>query len=335
MPRFAWSFLTLFALLGACSRAPESTALAPLSVALNWFPEPEFGGLYQAQLDGLYTRQGLTVEIQPGGAGTPVIPMVATGRADFGVTAADDLVLARAAGAEVVAVFTAYQTFPLGIMVHASRGINALDELRGGRLAVENGAPWAAWLWQHFSFPGVTRVPHTGGIANFLVDPDYAQQGYVTVEPVLARRQGVKARMLMLADAGYNPYAAMIVTRSATVLTQPKQVQAFVTATRQGWERYLADGTRVNNYLHILNPTVDRETLQAAWEIQRPLIAGGDAARLGLGIMTAQRWRALVEQLRTAGLLKELIPRPEDLYTTRFLTSLPASDGKTADKLAP
>jgi len=43
--------------------------------------EPEFGGFYAAREDGAYARHAIGIEIQGGGAGVPVLQMVATGRA--------------------------------------------------------------------------------------------------------------------------------------------------------------------------------------------------------------------------------------------------------------
>src|SRR6266567_2330608 len=113
--------------LGAGSA--EAGALGTkVTLALNWVPEPEFGGFYAAREGGAYRRQGFDVEIRGGGAGVPVIQMVATGRVDFGTVGGDELVTARARGADVVAVFATFQTSPQGIMTHASRHLTSLSE---------------------------------------------------------------------------------------------------------------------------------------------------------------------------------------------------------------
>src|SRR5436190_13524344 len=57
----------------------EATAPSKVTLALNWVPEPEFGGFYAAREAGDYKKQGLEVEILGGGAGSPVLQMVATG----------------------------------------------------------------------------------------------------------------------------------------------------------------------------------------------------------------------------------------------------------------
>jgi ABC-type nitrate/sulfonate/bicarbonate transport system substrate-binding protein len=48
----------------------------PIRLQLNWVPEPEFGGLYQAQEDGTFAKHGLDVDITPGGAGAPTWQLV-------------------------------------------------------------------------------------------------------------------------------------------------------------------------------------------------------------------------------------------------------------------
>jgi NitT/TauT family transport system substrate-binding protein len=122
------SFAPVLACLAvlACSGGDETGE--PLSIALNWKPEPEFGGLFEAQRAGAFERRGLAVEIT-GGPGAPVVQMVAAGQVAFGIAAADEVLVARDRGTDVVAVYATYQTSPQGIMVHASRGVDSLDAL--------------------------------------------------------------------------------------------------------------------------------------------------------------------------------------------------------------
>lgn len=325
----------LLAAFFACTEAPSAPApteaaapakaTEPVTVALNWYPEPEFGGLYEAQLDGTYTNAGLDVTIQPGGAGAPVIPQVASGRVAFGVSMADEIVLARAQGADVVAIFATYQTHPLGVMVHASRGLEDLSELKSGTLAVEDGIPFAQFLIRKYGFEGVHRVPYQGGVTPFLLDKDYAQQVYVTSEPILARKQGADPQVFMVADTGYNPYANVLITSGKLVKENPELVRRFVAASAKGWERYLQDGTKSNTKIHELNPTMEPDVVHASWEAQKPLIEGGHAATAGLGAMEQARWVELVGQLREIGLLQAEID-VGTLYTNDFLPKKGGAD---------
>src|SRR5882757_4787830 len=122
------SFLAVCAAaLAACSKPSK------IRLALNWKPDPQFGGFYAAP----YETHGLDVEILPGGAGTPTIQMVGAGSAEFGVVSADELIVARSQGNDVVALFAVFQNNPQGILVHASRKLKSLSDLlkSGGTLA--------------------------------------------------------------------------------------------------------------------------------------------------------------------------------------------------------
>jgi len=285
-----------------------------LTLALNWVPEPEFGGFYAAREGGAYRRQGFDVEIRGGGAGVPVIQMVATGRADFGTVGGDELVTARARGADVVAVFAAFQTSPQGIMVHASRGLEGLrDVFQSGTLAIEPGLAYAAYLKNLYPWQGVKIVPYDGGVARFLADPSFAQQCYVTSEPIAAKRQGGDPQVFLVADAGFNPYTTVVVARRELVAQKPEMVAAFVAASAEGWRAYLSDPRPTNELLGRLNNSMDAQTLEAAAEAQKSLIETDLTKREGLGSMTAERWETLAKQLAELKLI-ESAPAASELF---------------------
>src|SRR5580704_18487554 len=120
-------------LLAACSKSSK------IKLALNWKPDPQFGGFYAAP----YSKYSLDVEILPGGAGTPTVQMVGAGSAEFGIVSADELVVARSEGNDVVALFAVFENCPQGIMVHAERNLTSIgDVTKDGTLAVQQGLPY-------------------------------------------------------------------------------------------------------------------------------------------------------------------------------------------------
>src|SRR5438067_2517509 len=93
-------------------KAGSSASTTKVQLALNWKPEPEFGGFYAAQINGDYQKEKLDVEILPGGSGTPTVQMIGAGTVPFGIVSADEIILARSKGNDVVALFAVYQTNP-------------------------------------------------------------------------------------------------------------------------------------------------------------------------------------------------------------------------------
>ena len=116
-------FLAIVILSGVAAFAEKPPVkTVAVKLALNWKPEPQFGGFYTAELLKLDVKNGVQLQIQPGGAGTPVVQMVSAGQVDFGIASADEVVLSRANGSDVVALFAVYQTNPQAIMGRADRG---------------------------------------------------------------------------------------------------------------------------------------------------------------------------------------------------------------------
>ena len=318
---YALLILACVLVFTACKKASPTTVggATKLRVQLNWVPEPEFGGLYAARDGGAYKKAGLEVEIVGGGPSSPVVQLVAAGKADFGIAAAEDVVIARARDADVVALFATFQTSPQGIMVHAARGLKSLEDLSSGTLALETGAPVGAYLKKKFGFAGVTLVPNDGGVAKFLIDQNYAQQCYVTSEPLAATERGGDPQVFLAADAGFDPYANVVITRGSMLRDDLPRVRAFVAATAEGWRAYLADPTAANAAMAKLNSAMPPSTFAAVAAAQRPLVETRETKARGLGTMEEARWTTLCQQLADLGVISAA-PKATDCFT---LSALP------------
>ena len=282
---------------GDTTKDADSQAGGPRTVklALNWFPEPEHGGFYAALLEGDFAAEGLEVEIIPGGPGAPVIPQLEVGRVEFGVVNGDQLLVQRGQGADVVATLAPLQSSPRCILVHASSGIERLEDLKNVTLAVGPGQPFVKFLEQSVSLEGVQMVPYSGRIAPFVADPKMAQQGYTFAEPVFAEAEGAKVTVLPVSALGFDPYASCVVVHRRLLERDPELVEKFTRACMRGWERYLANPEKVNQKLAELNPELNREHLVEAHRRLVPLCEVSPGERLGK--MSAERWSRLADQL--------------------------------------
>jgi NitT/TauT family transport system substrate-binding protein len=276
-----------------------------VSIALNWVPEPEFGGIYAARESGAFAKHDLDVDIKPGGAGAPTWQQVASGKVEFGVASADEVVIARANGADIVAFFTIYQICPQGIMVHESRGLKSIGDVfsNPGTLAMEVGLPYGKFLQKKFGFDKIKRIPYDGGIGNFLADKNFSQQCFVFSEPLIARKQGSDPQTFLISDAGYNPYTGVVIVSGDYARKNTKVVSEMAEALRDGWRAYLDDPKPANAVMGKINKTMDQETFAAVAEAQKPLVETDETKKNGLGTMTTDRWEELVKQLIDIGVV--------------------------------
>ena len=277
-------------------------ALQKVEVLLNWYPEAEHGGFFAAEALGYFREENLDVTIVDGGPGKPVSPQVDQGRFAFGVENADRILVFRARGADVVALFAPLHTSPRCILVHEESGITQLDDLANLTLAINDDDPFAKFMRAKLPLPGVEVVAYTGGVKAFLARKDYAQQGYVFSEPILARRGGARPCSLLVSDLGFNPYTSVLITRSETTRQAPEVVKAMVRASSRGWLAYLEDPAPINARIAARNPEMTEEFLAESAEALRPFCPDPATTEVRrFGAMDPARWLELRDQLASLG----------------------------------
>lgn len=297
----------------AAQAAPEK--ITSLQLALNWKAEPQFGGFFAAQLKNEFTKRNLQVQILEGGSGTPTVQMLANGKVDYAVVGAEEIILANERNPEnkVVALFASYQIAPHILMSHAERNFKGIQDIftHPGHLAVQAGLPYVLFLQQKFGKPKVTIVPYSGGVGNFLQDPQFSQQGFATSEPLLAKKAGAKVSVFRVADEGFNPYTTVLAVTEAHLKTHSEQAQALVQAVRAGWQAYLEDSKPTDELMAKQNKSMDLETFHESAKAQKDLIQTKEPLKLGQ--MTDTRWQSLIDQMHKLGLTKTKL-QPRDLY---------------------
>lgn len=306
-------FLTTLLLLSQAHAITTKTKLA-----LNWKAEPEFGGFYTAKINQAYQKYNIETEILQGGAGTPTVQMIASGQADFGIVSGDEIAIARSKGADVVALFAVFQKSPYAFMLHEESPVKDIKGLfeSNATISVVKGLPYVTYLEKKFGFKKVKLVPYTGGITNFLNDKNFVQQCFVSSEPLLAAKQGVKTKTFLVADTGFNPYTVVMATNGALLKKNPELVKGMIKAVKEGWEAYLKDPKPTHEFIAKLNPTMTMEAMTEIHKVEATLIENEDTKKHGLGYMTENRWKELAAQLKDLGLTEKAIPA-KDLFLAK------------------
>ena len=280
-------------------------ANTPLQLHLNWKAEPEFGGFYQAQFDGEFKKLGLSVEVLEGGAGTPTVQMLASGKFPYAIVSGDEIVISRDRGSDVVALLTVFQTAPYAIMSHANRNFKSIQDVfaNEGTLLVVNGLPYVEFLKNKFKNNSKVKLaPYQGGVTAFLNDPKLSQQCFQTAEPFVAEQKGAKVNSFLVANEGFNPYTVVLATTEKNLKKNPDEVQKIVQAVRAGWASYIKNPTAANLKMNQINPSMSLETFTKGAQAQIPLI---QPAKAEFGTMSDERWKTLTQQLKEMKLIQK------------------------------
>jgi NitT/TauT family transport system substrate-binding protein len=293
-----------------------------VSLQTNWRAQAEHGGFYQAAATGLYAAAGLDVEIRMGGPQINNAQLLMAGRTDFSLSnALAGLQYARDT-TPFLTVAAIFQKDPVVLLSHDGV-IDTIEQMRGRPILISTGGRLSFWpfLRARFGFTDEQIRPYTFNLGPFLQDRNTIQQGFITGEPFAMRAAGATPRIHLLADHGYDNYQTTIETSRRMVETRPDTVRRFVDATILGWRSYLHEDPAPGNALIIRdNPDQTLERLAYARGVmkERGLVESGDAERLGIGAMTAERWARLHAVMAEAG----AYPREMDVtraYTLAFV----------------
>jgi NitT/TauT family transport system substrate-binding protein len=321
-------FLVFFVgLLTGCTRSSSSsgvsgsiggTGLTKVTLQADWYPQPEHGGFYTALAKGYYKDEGLDVSIQPGGPYMVVEQQVSVGAAQFGLGSSDRTLESVADGQPLVAVAATMQRDPQGIMVHKDSPVHSFADLNGHIVSIKPGYTWFAFLVKRFHLNDIHEIPATMSVANFVADPQYIQQAFATSEPFFARQAGIETRVLLISDAGYNPYRVMFTTRDF-LGRHPEIVAGFVRASLKGWQDYLNEPTAAHAMIAKLNPALNAEWMQFTWQALRDgrFVTGDDPSGTQLGQMTSERWATMYKQLYDLKVIEKAFD-PAMAYTLQF-----------------
>ncbi len=306
--------------LAGCRAHQAATAngLTPVRLQLDWYPQPEHGGFFAAQMLGYYKAEGLDVTILPlPQYGSPA-QLVSAGKADFGLGSSDQILEWDSNGLPLLAVAATMQHDPQAIMVHKDSPVHDFKDLDGHTVASQPGAVWLKYVISSYHLRNVRQVPSTLSIANFLADPNYVQQIFITSEPFFAKQAGTEVRTFLISSSGYDPYRVQFTTRDFAA-QHPDIVARFVRASIRGWNQYLSDPGPTNALLLQLNPALNpaQEAYTAQALRDGGFITGGDATGAQTGRMTAARWTAGYEQLKSLGILEGPLD-PATAYSLQF-----------------
>ncbi|MCM3790634.1 ABC transporter substrate-binding protein [Domibacillus indicus] len=322
------SVLAMGLLLSACGseRATETESEAAdtsggtedVKLVLNWFPKSQHGGVYSALEEGTFEENGLNVEVEPGGPQVSPVQIVAAGDAQFGLAHADQMLIARNQGIELVAVAATMQGSPQAFMYHKGEDIQDFEDLNGREVFVQPGITYWDFLKNKYDLSKVTELGYNGQHVNFIDNKTSVTQSFVTSEPFFMEQEKVPVETMLVSESGYDPYNVVLFVTKDYLESHKEIVQKFVSSYIKGWQSYEQSSDEINKVIVGENPNIALEALNFETKTQHEYIYGKDAAEHGIGYMTEERWDTLKQQLLEIGLLKEDF-KTSEMFTTEFL----------------
>ncbi len=313
--------------MAALIASTSAYALDEVKFGTNWLAQAEHGGYYQAVADGTYEKYGLKVEIVQGGPQAANRALLLAGKIDFYM--AGNMLQPLNALAEdipVIEVAAIFQKDPQVLIAHPDQGLETFEDLAKLPTIFMGKDGFASYFqWMKSAYEGFRDEqykPYTFNPGPFLADKQSAQQGYITSEPYAIETEGgIKPKLFLLADAGFETYSTLIEGRKDFVMENKDLTQRFVDATIEGWYNYLyGDNAAGNALIKADNPEMTDEQIAFSVETMKSfgLVDSGEALEMGIGCMTDQKQKGFYDAMAKAGVVKEGIDIAS-VYTTEFV----------------
>lgn len=234
----ALSFIFLISPAAAAKPTTQSQD-STVSLQLLWKHQFQFAGYYVAREKGFYREAGLDVEIREFDNGIDLVGDVLNGKSDFAV-GRSSLLINKAAGDDIVALFATYQKSPLMLLSRADSDIEKPSDLKDRRIMLTTDAKEVAEIKAMMLQAGLREgdyihQDHSFNLQDLIDDTTEAMGSYISNEPFQLQQQGIKYNILHPADYGFDMYADILFTARDFTRKHPSLTQKFMDASIKGW----------------------------------------------------------------------------------------------------
>ena len=299
------------------NKTPEQ--VRKVSLRLKWLDQAQFAGFYVANNKGLYKDKSLEVTINPGGPEISPVQMVVSKVDNFGITGADQIILAREKGIPVVTLAVIYKDSPVAIGSLKKNNILLPKDLVWKKVGLIYGRDEetiyrALLAKEKINSKNVNEVALLAGLSQLTTNAIDAQILYEINEPVLLAQQGFEVNLIKPRDYGIQFYSDVLFTTEDMIKENPEEVKNFVQASLNGWKLVFENPEEAIGEVLSVNSSLDRNHQTRFLELSKPLITGnGD-----MGYSDKKVWEAMQDTLLSQGILKNSVDI-DKVFTNSFL----------------
>jgi putative hydroxymethylpyrimidine transport system substrate-binding protein len=258
--------------LAACGEKRETVtpgggSTQPLTLMLDWFPNADHVGIYQALANGDFTRAGLDVHVQvPSDPASP-LELLAAGKVDAAVSYEPEVLLARNRDLPLVSVGAIVQQPLTSIVSLGSKHIKTVSQLKGKRVG-DAGIPYQhAYLQTILAHEGVpTSSVKEVNVGSNLVPAmlsgrvDATLGAYWNYEAIQLAQMGKHPNVIRMNRVGVPSYDELVVVvRRDTLTRHPDKIRRFLQALGRGYESVRNDPASAVDNLVQASPGLDRK----------------------------------------------------------------------------
>jgi putative hydroxymethylpyrimidine transport system substrate-binding protein len=301
--------------LAACGTKSEDTGgvrTQSLTVMLDFFPNADHAGIYEAIADGEFRRAGLDVHLQVPSDPAAPLKLLAAGKTDLAISYEPEVLLARDKGLKVVSIAALVQKPLTSIIALGSSHVKGPADVEGHTVGTA-GIPYQSAylktiLRQAGADPGKVKEVNVGFnlVPAMLSKKVYATLGgFWNYEGIQLKQKHKNPTVIPVDQAGVPTYDELvIVAREDEAGAKAAVLRRFLQALARAHAALRNDPSQAVDALVKANPDLDRRLQDAAVRATLPAFFPADTGK-PWGWQSLRDWAAYGKWMSDNGLLTQ------------------------------
>lgn len=296
-----------------------------VTFVLNWTTSGEHAAIFYADSAGLFRDADLDVTIEQGQGSTVAAQRVGVGSAQIGVADLGAAMVAKGAGADLVAVMNIYANSPYQMYWLKDSGIKGIEDFPGHKfgnppadaaramwpaLARVNGLDPDSLKWVNISPAAKVSALMSGDIEGTTYFSNYHH--------IMADAFGDRLQWFAWKDHGLNPYGNSVIVHGEFLRDNPDVVRRFVGVMQRASVHCTENPKECVDVLPKYSSGLKVESELKNWMGVIDLMTDEVSTTKGLGYFDPERVASDAKLVSEVFSIKEPFA-PEDVYTNEFL----------------
>gem|GEM_PF-6316118 len=297
-------------------------------IHMDFYPYTNYVAIITGIEKGFFQEQGITVQIIEGRGGVLPAKMVGAGKAEFGLTSASTVLMAREKNIPIKAIMGIYQKNPVCVWFRKDRKINRPEDINS--ISCDpNSVKWGNMMAFIRKIGRENKVKFVVAGGNFMSESSFMLQGHTDAAMGYYFVQRAEGKLLKdnsdigsfrLDEFGIKSIDKVLITSDEIVNKRPDLALRFVAACVKSWNYSIknpheAVGLFVKRY-----PGLDEKLEYDSFVVSVHYMKGGEYENRGFGFMSQADWEATKKLFEQYGELKKNnLMKVDQEYTNRFI----------------
>ena len=313
------NFLRIIFIITIFSSNLLCNVLEKVTLEFQWKDQFQFAGYYVAKEKGYYKKENLDVKFIKYSDDNRILDNVISQKSTF-ATGRTSLLIHKNNGYEVVVIAAIFQHSPLILLTTDKNILSPIDlknkKIMGSSDAISSASYMAMFFSEGILNENLIIQEPTFDINDLIEKRTDAMSAYISNEPYLLKKRGIKYNYMKPKDYGFDFYGDLLYTSQKELNENPLRVKKFLRASIKGWE-YAFNHIEETAKIILRKYNTQNKTLEQLIYEGKSLKKLACTKNTKIGTMDKNKFLDIAKTYRILGLLKKDFKLDQFIYNDK------------------